>query len=136
VNVTERFWAKVDKSGDCWQWTAALNSAGYGKFSVGSKQQLLAHRYAYELMVGPIPEGLELDHLCRVRRCVNPAHLEPVTTRENVMRGYARKTHCVHGHEYTPENTRLVHRANRPGPFRLCLACRRQRDRATRMRLG
>lgn len=89
----------------CWLWTGDANNVGYGKVRRNGKAHR-AHRYAYEQLVGPIPEGLTLDHLCRVRLCVNPAHLEPVTLRENVMRGTsvtainAKKTHCPRGHEY------------------------------------
>lgn len=110
LTPSERFWAKVDKSGDCWLWTAALDRHGYGAFRTGGRHRL-AHRVAYELVIGPIPEGLDLDHLCRVHDCVNPAHLEPVTRRENLARGVGfiareiRTTHCPRGHEYSPENT-------------------------------
>jgi hypothetical protein len=98
-----RFWAKVEKREDgCWLWTRNCTSGGYGQFTNGGKKHL-AHRVAYEWLVGPIPPGLDLDHLCRVRNCVNPGHLEPVTRRENVRRGEAgenRKdmTHCLRGH--------------------------------------
>lgn len=104
--------------GRCWWWTACINpDTGYGTFWDG--KVLSAHRWAYEHFVGPIPEGLHLDHLCRVRRCVNPAHLEPVTLAENVRRGErATKTHCKNGHEFTPENTI---RRNKPG--RECRTC-------------
>jgi HNH endonuclease len=88
----ERFWAKVDKTESCWLWTGAL-AKGYGQFGGTRKQRIQAHRWAYQELVGSIPEGLELDHLCRVRRCVNPAHLEPVTHSVNIMRSvpYRRK---------------------------------------------
>lgn len=109
---SERFWAKVDKAGECWEWVAAKFPPGYGQFAVGPPwRRVMAHRWAYEDQIGPIPEGLQLDHLCRNRSCVNPAHLEPVTQRENILRGesmsavHARQTHCIHGHEFTPENT-------------------------------
>ena len=144
TTVEERFWAKVDK-GDgtgCWLWAAATNRAGqsrYGKFWNGSKFGL-AHRYAYELLVGPIPEGLEPDHLCRVSACVKaiadehgPAHLEPVTHRENMLRGEtigavnSRKTHCRRGHPFTPENTQ------RYGTDRACKTCRNAGKRARYM---
>lgn len=87
----QRFWPKVDKTSTCWLWTGALTLAsnkhvgGYGRFRVGA-QMRRAHRYAYELLVGPIPAGLDLDHLCNNRRCVNPAHLEPVTRAVNISR--------------------------------------------------
>jgi hypothetical protein len=136
--MVERFWAKVDKNGPngCWLWTAALTSAapgqaGYGLFTERKPKGVRAHRFAYELLVGPIPEGLQLDHLCRVRHCVNPAHLEPVTQRENILRSpvtppgiNARKTHCKHGHEFTPENTYREKRTNK----RHCRECHRIRE--------
>lgn len=109
----ERFWEKVDKNGPggCWLWTASKISAGYGNFVPnGRGSHTLAHRWAYEQAMGPIPAGADLDHLCRTPACVNPDHLEAVTHRENVLRGtspsagHARKTHCSHGHELVPEN--------------------------------
>lgn len=134
VPVADRFWAKVDKDGPvpvhrpdlgpCWVWTAGRFDSGYGAFGIGGGKLLRAHRYAYEQVVGPIPAGLVLDHLCRNHPCVNPAHLEPVTDQENLLRGTgaparnARKTHCKHGHEFTPENTHL----DKDG-YRACRAC-------------
>ena len=140
----ERFWAKVDKHGPipehrldlgpCWVWTAGTNRAGYGKFGVGREagKQLIvqAHRFAYELLAGSIPEGLELDHLCRNRPCVNPDHMEPVTHAENMARGYAAKTHCVRGHEFTPENTCFWNGTRK----RRCRTCNRERQRIERVR--
>lgn len=85
-----RFWAKVDKRGpdDCWLWLANKTAPnGHGRFSTGGSM-VMAHRFAYELLVGPIPDGLVIDHLCRVRLCVNPKHLEPVTAVENIKRGW------------------------------------------------
>lgn len=118
-----RFWSKVQKGDGCWEWNASREKAGYGSFRLGERT-VKAHRYAYELVVGPIPEGLHLDHLCRNRGCVNPDHLEPVTHRTNVLRGAgvtaanARKTHCIHGHEFTPDNIVPL-----PGGGRKCRAC-------------
>lgn len=111
MTAEERFWMRVEKgqSGECWRWTGFIDDSGYGTMRVEGKKQKV-HRYAYGLLVGPIPTGLTLDHLCRVRACVNPNHLEPVTHRENVLRGSgpsaknARKTHCPRGHELTPAN--------------------------------
>ena len=128
--IKERFWAKVDSADDCWIWTAETSRGGYGRFAAGSRsdgtrRSVQAHRYAYELLVGPIPEGLELDHLCRVRNCVNPAHLEPVTTKVNVLRGIglaarnAGKTHCPQGHPYDEANTYYYSTGKRA-----CRACR------------
>ncbi len=117
----ERFWQKVVKSDGCWLWTAARNAFGYGSMGLGPGNGTgLAHRYAYELLVGPIAEGLTIDHLCRVRHCVNPEHLEAVTYQENRRREVERHTHCKNGHEMTPENIRL--RADRPNA-RGCRAC-------------
>lgn len=126
----ERFWAKVDRRGpdDCWLWTGAVQSRGYGQLGVDGKL-VYAHRWAYEHEVGPIPDGLTIDHLCRTRLCVNARHLEPVTNKVNIQRGEspwatnARKTHCVNGHEFTLENTFA-----RPGG-RGCRMCKRAHDR-------
>lgn len=100
--LPERFWKKVDKTASCWLWTASL-AKGYGQFHMNGALRM-AHRVAYEALIGPIAVGLDLDHLCRVPRCVNPDHLEPVTHRENVLRSesFAAKqvmrTECPHGH--------------------------------------
>lgn len=125
----QRFWARVDKNGDCWLWTGQKQLAGYGVVKWDGKGRR-AHHIAWELERGPRPSlDLELDHLCRVRACVNPAHLEWVTHEENTRRaemargkanGNGRKTHCKHGHEFTPENTRIG--ANNK---RYCRACHR-----------
>src|SRR5688572_10483798 len=114
-STEDRFWEKVEQTATCWIWKASTSS-GYGDFWVDGKT-VKAHRYAYTLLVGPIPEGMELDHVrergCTMTNCVNPAHLEPVTHTVNVLRGNgacaqnARQTHCVRGHEFTPENTHV-----------------------------
>lgn len=134
--LSERFWPKVDRSGGpdaCWPWIA-FTHLGYGRIMscTHPPHSLRAHRVAYELLVGPIPDGLVLDHLCRNRACVNPAHMEPVTRGENVRRGVgmvwqvaAAKTHCKHGHAFTAENTRRTSRG-----YRRCRACRRNETRA------
>ena len=103
--VADRLWAKVDKTGECWIWTAMTAKNGYGKFRLSKpvRRMALAHRVAYELEVGPIPEGLQLDHLCRNRSCVRPDHLEPVTIGENLRRGKnsnREKVACPRGHPY------------------------------------
>lgn len=131
-----RFWSKVNASGPCWEWTAAIGkTGGYGKYTLplndgsGKSKHVYAHRYAYELLAGPVDKFLDLDHLCRNRRCVNPDHLEPVTRKENLRRGVGptglnmAKTHCPRGHEYSEENTRV----NKNG--RACRACHREHDR-------
>jgi len=111
VPLDVRIWEKIEKTDDCWLWTGALSS-GYGVVGYEGRH-LRVHRVVYELLVGPIPEGLTLDHLCRVRSCCRPEHLEPVTATVNKERGEspaaknARKTHCNKGHEYTEANTML-----------------------------
>lgn len=114
---------EVDANG-CWIWQGFIDYHGYGR--LGAKT---AYRTAYELFVGPVPAGHQLDHLCRVHACVNPEHLEPVTQRENLLRGdthpaaNAVKTHCAHDHPYDEENTYHYKGA------RQCKTCRRQRNR-------
>jgi hypothetical protein len=131
--MTYDIWARVDKSGDCWLWTGPLTRDGYGKTTFRG-QSIVPHRIAYEELVGPIPEGLVIDHLCRVRNCVNPDHLEPVTFRENVLRGvgpaaiHAAKTHCVNGHPFDEENTYVFKR------WRQCRTCNNENSRLYRQR--
>jgi HNH endonuclease len=138
--VVPRFWSKVQKTDGCWPWIGGIEPLGYGRLKIGGRagRWVKAHRFAYELLVGPIPSGLDLDHLCHNadpacpggkncihRRCVNPAHLEPVTHRENVLRGQgfaaqqARRTHCPQGHPYDSANT-YVDASRR----RHCRACK------------
>jgi len=134
----ERFWEKVDRRGpnECWPWIASLTGPGYAQFFIDKDHKSgLGHRYAYELLVGPIPAGLVLDHLCRNPRCVNPNHLEAVTHRENVIRGeapaaagrhQAAKTHCPKGHPYDEANTTIRRTAGRHGGGgRGCKQCAR-----------
>lgn len=106
----ERFESHINKTHSCWLWTGAKNAGGYGYYRANGKTYK-AHRYAYELYRSEIPEGLVVDHLCKVRDCVNPEHLEPVTQKENLYRGDTiaaisrAKTHCKYGHEFTVKNT-------------------------------
>lgn len=134
----ERFWSKVEKTSTCWLWTAGT-CRGYGVFATPRQngrqgRSLRAHRVSYQLLKGPIPEGMSLDHLCRVPGCVNPDHLEVVTGATNTLRGIsspainARKTHCHRGHEFTPENTYLERGARR------CKACRRLTQKLSKAR--
>lgn len=115
---------------DCWRWLGHLNRDGYGQIRDEFGVIITAHRASYLVHVGPIAAGMEIDHLCRNRACVNPAHLEPVTHQQNMMRTNvpaavnARKTHCIRGHEFTPENT-----VRRPRGYRACRTCVRDRAR-------
>ena len=114
------FWAKVDKTGICWEWTATKLHNGYGQFHLNGKTKL-AHRISYEIKWGKIPDGLQLDHLCRTRGCVNPDHLEAVTQKVNEQRGLAVITHCPKGHKYTPDN--LCKQVGRRATWRKCKTC-------------
>lgn len=121
----------IDETSGCWLWNGTLSasprSSGYALVN-----REYAHRVSYEVFVGPIPEGLEIDHLCRIRHCVNPDHLEPVTRRENLLRGdtfaarNARKTHCPQGHSYSGENL-YVYKGGRK-----CRTCHREAERRRR----
>ena len=123
----ERFFTKVNFTETCWLWQGARTGRGYGAF--GSKAAV-AHRWAYEFCVSPIPLGLTIDHLCRVRHCVNPDHLEPVTTRLNILRGDGpsaanyRKTTCIRGHPLIGPNVHIT-----PGGRRRCRLCQHDRVR-------
>lgn len=131
--LVQRFMDQVEKLSDdpdsCWMWTGTRTPDDYGMFYFNRKQTT-AHRFAYLVFVGPLPEGYVPDHLCRNHWCVNPRHLEPVTSRENTLRGNsvmaqkARWTHCQNGHEFTNENTGRDSRGNR-----YCKLCRRDRTR-------
>lgn len=121
----DRFWSHVDKTDGCWLWTASKSKGGYGKtMRLHPDGSVYAHRVAYELLVGLVPKNMHLDHLCRVRHCVNPAHLEPVTPGENARRGETGKrnrikTHCPQGHPYDEANTKITSKGTRE-----CRTCR------------
>lgn len=139
----QRFWSKVDKTagngpdGDCWLWKDVPAGNGYGYLGVGGRRgrKIQAHQIAYEIAHGPIPVGLQPDHKCRIRRCVNPFHLEAVTGRENTLRGnapsaiHARATQCPHGHLYDAKNT-----IRRKNGRRECRACKSRLDAAYKLR--
>jgi hypothetical protein len=142
-----RLWRRVRKDGPipahrpdlgpCWPWTGSCTANGYGQFHVrldsGPWSVTVAHRVAYELTIGPIPDGLVLDHLCRNRACARPDHLEPTTDAANILRGtgwsarHARKTHCPQGHAYDERNTHV----DKNG-MRHCRTCDADRHRARR----
>lgn len=122
-------WNLIEKTSTCWIWKNKL-SKGYGHIEIKGKNKL-AHRYVYEILIGKIPKKLQIDHLCRNRACVNPAHLEAVTAQTNVLRGMglggilARRTHCKHGHFFCKENLLKYH----AGRGRRCKTCSRKRTR-------
>lgn len=132
--IAVEFWKRVTPDDGCWLWQGVLNDRGYGNMYLGYYKMGSAHRVSYEINVGPIPAGLQLDHLCRNPPCVNPAHLEPVTPRENIRRSTAPsalnmvKTHCVAGHPLSGPNLRV----NAAG-HRICHQCKLDRQNIARI---
>ena len=133
-DIRERFWSKVDRTQSCWLWTGGKNDHGYGQIGVGSQRDGTrgmgyAHRLSYEWANGPIPRGLQIDHLCHTRGCVRPDHLEAVDRKTNLLRSSgitavnARKTHCPRAHPYDLFNTHI-----RPDGGRVCRTCTGERS--------
>ncbi len=125
--VVMRRWIQRGEGDECWLWTGAVDVGGYGRSNAGGRNRVV-HRVLYEAARGPIPPGLVIDHLCRVKHCVNPAHLEPVTNEENLRRGLpnasdlnARKTHCVRGHPLDGPNAYIRERGGYT--TRVCRKC-------------
>lgn len=134
----DRFWSKVNKDGPvpthrpdlgaCWLWLAATDGRGYGAFSDDNRRVVKAYAWAWVQEHGAVPDGLELDHVCRVKACVRPSHMEPVTHGENVRRGRLARTHCGRGHDLA--NARIRPRDG----ARICRECAREDDAAWRER--
>ncbi|WP_063750263.1 HNH endonuclease signature motif containing protein [Kitasatospora cheerisanensis] len=129
-----RVFDRTDRTGDCWLWKGHKNAEGYA-WTHAAGHHRLVHRFSYEALVGPIPVGFQIDHLCKVRHCVNPAHLEAVTPKVNVQRSTSanrRKTHCPQGHPYDEANTYRP-----PGrTARACRACRNGKKSIRRNQIG
>jgi len=133
-----RFMSHVQRARDCWFWRGALDIGGYGRFRRSSKvggHTDMAHRYSYEYFIRKIPKTMQLDHLCAVRNCVNPYHLEVVTNQQNIQRGFTArggKKHCPNGHRYSGDNLYVAPNNNGIG----CRICRSKQTRAYKKRVN
>lgn len=142
LSEADRFWPKVNKTDGCWIWQGAVqsHSVPYGYFQLIGKKFISAHRWSYMHLVGPIPKGMHIDHLCRNPLCVNPKHLEVVTPQENTLRGLnhmadaARRNLCWRGHLLEGANVETIHRKPPRKPHRLCVTCRKARELKYRQR--
>ena len=135
MTIEERFWAKVDKTDNCWLWTGSVNNRGYGRIGSGGKNgsALYAHRVSYLIHFGEFDESLFVCHTCDVPNCVNPNHLflgsaktnsEDMVSKGRHLNGWGQRTHCINGHEFTDENTRVYVRG-----WRQCRECKNARRR-------
>lgn len=130
LTIEERFLQKVEIKNECWEWQGKLDKNGYGRFAVNRKN-IRSHRFSYEFYIGKIPNGLVIDHLCRNKRCVNPKHLEPVTNKENILRGLglaslnSKKIYCINGHLLKNKNLYVQKKTGK----RFCRECDRRRGR-------
>jgi len=131
--ILKRFWDKVETTNSCWNWKGCLNNAGYGMFRVNGKNYS-PHRFSFETFIHKIPENMIIDHLCKNRSCVNPAHLDFVTNQENIRRGknyQSKQTHCKRGHEFNAINSRLSIDGKR-----VCKICRNDNQNKKRKLRG
>jgi hypothetical protein len=132
----QRFCSYIRLSNDCWEWADTKVKNGYAQFILTKRQKVYAHRFSYERFVSAIPHGMQIDHICRNRGCINPGHMRVLTNRENVIIGIgptalnAQKTHCKRGHELSGHNLRLLGGPSRGGYVsRDCRQCRRDREK-------
>ena len=132
ANIPSRITDRIEQTEACWLWRGRLRPDGYGEcggVAINGKRERLIHRVMFLLAVGPIPDGCEIDHICKIKPCCNPAHLRAVTHAVNCETRDDRSTwtHCSHGHEFTPENTMVQH-----GQYRACRECHNETNRRNR----
>lgn len=130
VDIKEKLFSYINKTDTCWLWNGPIGTGGYGMFSTAHSRgySIRAHRAAYQIIVGTIPDDMVIDHLCRVRACVNPDHLEVVTPNENALRRAQAHTHCPQGHLFDSKNTYLYQNK------KCCRACHNAREKNRRKR--